>query len=292
MQITLIGLGKMGTAMAQRIVQGNFNLTVFNRTKEKMQPLIQAGAKAASSVKEAAVQADIVITALLDDASILQIVNGDDGFLSSLKRGAIHVNTATILPETAKLLARLHHKHGSIYIAAPVLGVPKVAAAGGLTTFAAGDTAAIERCTPVLNTYSANIVPIGNEPYQANVVKISVNYLLAASIEAMGEIYTFAEKSNVNLDIINKLFHTIYAHLGIKRYVDKIKQRDFDDVNFDLKAGFKDLCLFQKAFTDVHVAPTLANIVKDKMMIALAQGMSEKDWSIVTEITRKEAGLD
>jgi 3-hydroxyisobutyrate dehydrogenase-like beta-hydroxyacid dehydrogenase len=145
MQITLIGLGKMGTAMAQRIVQGNFNLTVFNRTKEKMQPLIQAGAKSASSAKDAAAHADIVLTALLDDASILQIVNGNDGFLTSLKQGAIHINTSTILPETAKLLAR---------------------------------------------------------------------------------------------------------------------------------------------------SPTLANIIKDKMMIALAQGMAEKDWSVVTEITRKEAGLD
>lgn len=291
MKVTIIGLGKMGSALAERIQQAKFELTVFNRSPEKMQPFIKAGAKGAPTAKEAVRDADVVITSLFDDESVLHMVNSDEGFLSALKKDAIHLGTTTILPETSKQLADQHRAHGSIYIAGPVLGVPMVARQGGLTTFAAGDIDAIQRIESIVKTYSTQIAIVGDQPYQANVMKICANYLLAVSIEAIGEIYTFAEKSNADLDAVNKIFHTIYGHSAVKRYVDKVKDRHFDEVNFNLKGGAKDLSLFQKAFSDAEVVPALANVVKDKLTIALAQGLGDKDWSAFTEVTRWESGL-
>ncbi len=286
MNITLIGLGKMGSVLAQRLLGAHFNLTVFNRTAEKMLPLVKAGAKGAATIEEAVKDAKIIITCLLDDHAILETVKS---FIHLLDPHSIHVGTSTILPETSKKLTELHKNHGSTYIAANVLGVPKVAARGELTTLVAGQKEAIEQCNPIFAAYSIKVISVGSQPFQANVIKICMNYFLVTAIEAMGELYTFAEKSQVDTSILNTLFHSVFAHPAFQLYVDKIKQRNFDDVNFDMKGGFKDLNLFQQAFVDVGVVPDIANIIKDKFIIALAHHMENKDWSGVTEITRLQS---
>ncbi|KTD54388.1 3-hydroxyisobutyrate dehydrogenase [Legionella sainthelensi] len=288
MKITLIGLGKMGSVLAERLLAANFDLTVFNRTKEKMRPLIQAGARGAETLEDAVKEARIIITCLLDDQAVLEATRS---FICYQSPHTIHIGTSTILPETSKQLFNFHQKNGSTYIAANVLGVPKAAARGELTTLVAGPEDVIEQCKPIFASYSIKVIPVGTQPFQANVVKICMNYFLVTAIETMGELYTFAEKSNVNPSILNTLFHTVFAHPAFQLYVDKISQRDFDDVNFDIKGGFKDLNLFQQAFAQAGVVPEIANIIKDKFIIALAHHMEHKDWSAITEITRLQANL-
>ena len=292
MKVTLIGLGKMGSVLAKRLLLAHYDLTVFNRTADKMQPLIEAGAKGAATLEEAVTGADIIISCLLDDKAVLQMVSEPEGFIRFLQPRAIHINTSTILPDTSKKLEELHHHQETIYLAANVLGVPKAAEAGELTTIVAGNANAIEKCKPLFQAYSSKIINVGTHPHQANVVKICMNYMLITTIEAMGELYTFAEKSGVDVNIINILLHSVFAHPAFKLYVDKIKERNFDEVNFDLKGGNKDLSLFQQAFANAGVVPDLANVIRDKFIIALAHQMENKDWSAVTEITRKQANLN
>ncbi len=291
MKITLVGLGKMGSVLATRLLFANFDLTVFNRTHAKMQPLIEAGAKGADILKDSVNNSDVVITCLLDDEAVLESVAGENGFISAMKPNAIHLGTSTILPATSQKLTQLHKTHGSIYLAGNVLGVPKAAKDGQLTTIVAGDPDAIEQCKPIFSAYSAKMINVGTEAYQANVVKICMNYFLVTVIETLGELYTFGEKSGVDLDILQALFHSIFAHPAFQLYVDKIKSRNFDDVNFDLKGGFKDINLFQKAFADVHVVPDMANVIQAKFISALAYNMGQKDWSSFTEMTRLQANL-
>lgn len=288
MKITLIGLGKMGSVLAERLLAAHFDLTVFNRTQEKMKPLVQKGAKGARTIEEAVKEAQVVISCLLDDHAVLETAQH---FIPLLKADTIHLGTSTILPETSKQLEQLHQAHGSIYLAGNVLGVPKAAARGELTTIVAGSTAAIEQCNPLLSAYSSKIIQVGTRPFQANVVKICMNYMLVSAIETMGELYTFAEKSEVDCTMLNGMFHSIYAHPAFKLYVDKIKERNFNDVNFDMKGGFKDISLFQHALTQVGVVPDVANVIKDKFITALAHHMDDKDWSAVTEITRLQANI-
>lgn len=194
-------------------------------------------------------------------------------------------------PDTSKKLTELHQQYGSTYIAANVLGVPKVAARGELTTLVAGQAEAIEQCKSIFAAYSIKVITAGSQPFQANVLKICVNYFLATAIETMGELYTFAEKSQVDISTLNTLFHSIFAHPAFLLYVDKIRERNFDEVNFDMKGGFKDLNLFQQAFTSVGVVPDIANIIKNKFIIALAHHMENKDWSAITEITRLQTNI-
>ncbi len=290
-QVTFIGLGKMGTALAKRLLGADVNLTVYNRTASKMQPLIDLGAKGSASPGEAVKNADVVFTCLLDDDAVLQTVAGEHGFLKSMRVSAIHIGTSTILPATSKTLTQLHADHDSIYLGNNVLGVPKVAELGQLTSLVAGDIAAIQACERLIHSYSAKIIHVGEQPYLANVMKICTNYMLVTAIEAIGEIYTFAEKSGLDIAVVADMFHSVFAHPAFKLYVDKIRIRDFDQVNFDLSAGLKDLNLFQQAFADENIVADFAGVVKNKLIMARALGMDKKDWSALTEITRRNAGL-
>lgn len=291
-KIAFIGLGKMGTVLAKRILQAGFELTVFNRTESKIVPLLEVGAKGASSPQEAVLDVDVVVTCLFDDHAVLEMVDGEAGFLTALKPNAIHLGTSTILPSTSKTLSYLHTKNGSIYVGGNILGIPKAAERGELTSLVAGEASAIASCMGIFNAYSSHIIHVGEEAHLANVMKICCNYLLAATIETMGEIYTFAEKSGLASNIIHDFFHSVFAHPAYKLYVDKVMQRDFHQVNFELSGGLKDLTLFQQAFTEMRVVPDIANIIKDKLIIAMAHAMEHQDWSAFTEITRLQAGID
>jgi 3-hydroxyisobutyrate dehydrogenase-like beta-hydroxyacid dehydrogenase len=287
-KILLIGLGNMGTALATRILQGGLPLEVYNRTAGKAQALVEIGAQEAMSLPDAALSADVVITCLLDDAAVLSVTKI---MLPHLKKGAIHVGTSTVLPATSTQLDEMHAAHGSHYIAANVLGVPKAALAGKLTSLVAGDARLIDRILPVLKTFSENILRFGDKPADANVMKVSVNYMLITIIELISELYVYSEKNEVNVDFIQTILHTFFSHPAPKLYIDKIKARDFNNVNFDMRGGAKDVAIFQKAFSDSGVAPELANVVSSRIIAALAQGMENKDWSGIYEVIRADAGL-
>ncbi|MDR3477237.1 MAG: NAD(P)-dependent oxidoreductase [Gammaproteobacteria bacterium] len=288
MKISMIGLGKMGSALARRLMLAKFDLIVYNRTASKMTPFVEAGIACANSLQEAVENRDIVITSLLDDQAVLQTV---DGFVNFLKPGAIHLGTSTILPDTSKQLLDMHHQKNSIYVVGNVLGVPKAADRGELTSVVAGEEKAVDQCQPIFSAYSTKTLVVGDVPYQANVVKVCMNYMLISAIETMGELYAFAEKSDLDANIIHAWFHSVYAHPAFKLYVDKIKDRDFDNVNFDLKGGNKDVTLFQKALSDVGIVPDIANVIKNKFTIAKVNGLAEKDWSAITEVTRLLANM-
>lgn len=104
--------------MAASIQRAGYGLVVYNRTQQKMQPLVESGARAARSPREAAAAGDIVITCLMDDSSVLENVTGEDGILAGMRPGAIHIGTSTITPKGSKQLAELHTAHGSYYVAA------------------------------------------------------------------------------------------------------------------------------------------------------------------------------
>jgi len=292
LRVAVVGLGKMGAGIARNIQKAGFPLTVYNRTASKTQPFVEAGATMVASAREAAARAEIVLTSLMGDDSVKAVVEGSEGVLAGLSPGAVHVGTSTISPACATELARLHAAHGSHYVAAPVLGRPDVAEAGELRTFVAGDEDAIARCSALFEAYSQMVVPVGREPSVANAVKISINYMVASVIELMGQVYTFGEKSGIGAPYLALIMKTLFPQPQIQEYAERIQARNFEPGGFAMTGGLKDVDLFLKAAGDLHVALPYANIVRDKLLIAVAHGMEERDWSGIYEITRQQAGLD
>ncbi len=292
LRVGFVGLGRMGAAIAENIRKAGFPLTVHNRTAEKMQPFVEAGATAARSPREAAERSDVVVTCLMGDDSVRGIHHGDEGLLAGLGRGTVHVGLSTISPACADELARLHSRHGSEYVAAPVLGRPDVAAAGKLRTFVAGNADAISRCIPVLEAYTAAIVPVGEKHAVANAMKICVNYTVGCVIELIGQVYTFGEKSGVDAPRLAMLMKTLFPLPAFEEYAERIQARDFEPAGFAMTGGLKDVELFLEAAGDLRVPLPFANVLRDKLLTAVASGMSDHDWSGIYEITRRQAGLD
>ena len=288
-KIAFIGLGKMGSAIAEKLLEARCQLIVFNRTQNKSEPFQKMGAKVADSIQSAMRDVDIVFTSVIDDDALLSV---SKEILLHAKKGVIHVSTSTILPNTAKALERLHENTGCIYIASPVLGIPKAVRAKKATTFCSGNQTAIEKIIPLLETYSAMVENMGEAVASANVFKVCMNYSLITAIELISELYVFAEKSGLDKEYIQGALKYMYTHPAVHVYIDKIYHRDFDQVNFDMKGGNKDIHLFQKAFLDAGVSPDLASVFENKVTEALANNMENKDWSAVSEVIRRRSGLE
>ncbi len=290
-RVGFIGLGRMGSAIARNIMKGGFTLTVHNRTASKMKPFLEAGAAAAASPAEAAANADVVVTSLMDDQSVLDAVEGETGVLKGLRPGAVHLGTTTVSPRCARTLTELHAAHGSDYVAGPVLGRPDVAEAGQLLSFVAGDADAIERSQAVLGAYSRAAVPVSATPAVANSLKLAVNYALGAVVDLIGQVFAFGEKSGIEPQHLDMVMQTMFSHPGLQEYASRMRERRFDDVGFDLMGGLKDALLVLEASTEVRAPLPFANVIRDKALTAVAHGLGGKDVSVVYEITRMNAGL-
>src|SRR5262249_12311893 len=165
--IAHIGLGRMGSGIARNIQAAGCRFVVYNRSTEKMQSFVAAGAKAARTPREAASEADIVVTSLMDDKSVFDVMSGEDGILAGMRGGTIHIGTSTISPGASTQCFGLHASQGSHYLSAPVLGRPDAAAAGKLFTFVAGKSEVIDRSRQVVERYTQNIVVLGEDPASA-----------------------------------------------------------------------------------------------------------------------------
>jgi len=293
MKIAFIGLGNMGSGIAGCILRAGFDLTVWNRTAAKMQPLVNAGAKGASSAKEAVRDADVVITSLMDDKSIISLLKAEDGVLAGMRPGATHVCITTISPACADELDKLHKAHGSYYVSGPVVGRPDVAATGKLSTYLAGAPKAIEMATPVCKAYAMQVVPISDKPRIANVIKLCINYSVVSVIEVIGETYVFAEKCGVNPDYMRDFFRDVaFAHPALKLYANKLHARDFAGRGgFVATGGLKDVRMMLATSEEAGVKLEIGRIIERKLQALIAQGKEEADWSTFYEITRQEFGL-
>jgi len=281
----------MGTGIASNILKAGFDVTVYNRTAEKIEPLVRAGARAAASPREAAIGADAVVTCLFDDASVFGVVYGEDGLLAGLPNNSIHVGTTTVSPRAASKLAEVHAVHGSHYVAGPVVGRPDVAAGGQLLTLVSGDGEVLSRAEPLIKSYAAVVMNVGQRPSVANSAKLAVNFAASVLIELIGEVRVFTEKSGLDSSLALSLVSSLLGPQALKDYAKRIFDRNFDEVGFDLLGGMKDGHLIIEAAEEVGAPLSFAAVLSEKYIAAVANGLSGKDWSAVTEVTRMSAGL-
>ena len=186
MKLGFVGLGHLGTPIAENLLRNTEQLYVYNRTAAKAQGLTEKGAIRCKSLKELASLCDIVFSIVSDDAALKQITSGSEGIAANLKAGGIHVCISTILPATAKELSALHRQYNNYYVASPVMGRPEAARAGKLVFFVSGDEHVIETVKTLLQQAGgASVWEIGNEPETANVAKLCSNRRISSAKESM-----------------------------------------------------------------------------------------------------------
>jgi 3-hydroxyisobutyrate dehydrogenase-like beta-hydroxyacid dehydrogenase len=289
--VAVVGAGRMGSAIAEAVLRAGFAVRVQARTPARAKAVVDAGAVLAPTPAAAAAGADVVITSLVDDASVLQVVEGPDGLLAGMRAGAIHVGATTVSPRLADRLAELHAGAGTIYVAGPVVGRRDLAEVGRLTTLAAGPPDAVERCRPVLEAYGPVRV-VGERHSAASTVKLIVNFTTISWLELMSEMYAFGEKNEIDAALVHDMLVWIFDRPGLRNYAAVMRDRNFDEVGFELSTGFKDVQLMLAAATDARAPLPYAELIRSKLLTLLAHDLGAKDWAAIAEVARAAAGLD
>jgi 3-hydroxyisobutyrate dehydrogenase-like beta-hydroxyacid dehydrogenase len=178
--VAMIGLGHMGTPIAHSLIRAGHDVRVFNRTPSKTTLLKGYGATAADSPAAAVAGLAVVVTSLLDDDSMLNMLRREDGLLASMERDSVHVCTTTISPGCAVEMGRLHRDAGQRFVAAPVIGRPPAAEAGTLIVLAAtdGDDRDLADVFDILEAISSRIIRPGGGAASAYTMKLAINFLI------------------------------------------------------------------------------------------------------------------
>ena len=287
----VIGLGRMGSGIAVSLLRAGFPVTVYNRTEEKMRPLVDAGAKAATSPAAAARTAKFVVTSLLSDEAVFAMVEGPGGLLAGLGRDAVHIGASTISADATRRLVELHAEHGGAYLAAPVVGRPEAAVAGELVALVSGKQSIFEASRPVIEGYTRQVLYLGGDHAVALATKLAVNYTAATIIDLMGQVYAFGDKAGIPSTALHTMFRALWAQPVMQGYATRIWHRDFNEVGFDLRGGLKDLTLMVDAAKAQGMRWEFAETIQRKMARGVELGFGSLDWSSVYEVTRDEAGL-
>ena len=290
MKVGFIGLGNMGAGMARSLLKAGHEVRVWNRSPEPVLALVEAGAARAADAADA-FQGDAVFTMLANDEAVRAVIL-ESGALAGAPKGLVHIMSATISPGLSQRLAAAHADAGIAYVCAPVLGRPDLAASGQLNVLAAGDATAIERVRPLLETIGQKVWPMGDQPHLANVAKLACNFALASAMEAMAESFALARRYEMDPHRLSDLFTgTLFAAPAYKVYGPIIAEQRFEPVGFKLRLGLKDMRLALEAGEAVGAPLPFASILRDNFVDAIGHGDSEKDWSAVSAVAARRAGL-
>jgi 3-hydroxyisobutyrate dehydrogenase-like beta-hydroxyacid dehydrogenase len=291
MDLGFIGLGNMGAGIARSLLRGGHRVTVYNRTRERAEALGKDGATVAGSVAEAC-RGEAVLTMLADDAALESVAFGEDGILRALARDHHHISLSTISVELSEKLTVEHTRNGQQFVAAPVFGRPEAAEAAKLIIVAAGAKEALERCKPLLEAIGQKLVVIAERPSQANVVKLTGNFLIASVLESLSEGFAFARKSGIDAAALLDFFtSTIFDVPVYKTYGALIVEGKHEQVGFGLPLGLKDVRLVLQAAERQSVPMPIASVLRDRFVTALARGYENSDWSVIGRVAAEDAGL-
>ena len=196
----------MGRGMALRLVEAGHDVIGYDAVPAAADTLVTAGGRAATSIRDACVDRDVVITMLVEDAAVLDVALSRAGVRDSLPGGSIHLAMGTYGVGAILSLTTEHERAGQHVVAAPVLGRPDLAAKGQLGIVAAGDEWAVTRCEPLLRALGRRIFRAGSTPVSATAIKLANNHLLGCALVTMAEAFALARAHGIAPRVLYDLF--------------------------------------------------------------------------------------
>lgn len=292
MKVGFIGLGNMGLPMAENLLKSGNELVVYNRTREKAQPLLDKGARLGESPADVARQSEVVFTMLADDKAVEEVTLGENGLLDALPEGAIHVSSSTISLKAVTKLTKAHAEKNRQLVSSPVLGRPDAAAAAQLRVMVAGPPEARAKIQPLIEAIGNRIFVCGDEAPMANAVKLGNNFLIVSFIESFAEAMTMVRKHGVDpavyLEVVKSFFGShVYANYG-----QIMLDRRWEPAGFKLRLGYKDVKLMLEAGEMVEAPMPVADVIKNRFIEGMARGWSELEWAAILKAVEADAGLE
>ena len=292
MKLAFVGLGRMGTGIARNLLRAGHELAVYNRSREKALVLANDGAQVAASPAEAVSKAEAVFTMLADDSAVADVVFGKDGIAEGLPAGAAHISVSTIGVATAKRLDEEHRRRGQTYLSAPVFGRPDAAETKKLVVVAAGPEALVKKYLPLFDAIGRHTYVAGEQPWQANLVKLCGNFMIASMMESFGETFATMRKAGVDHHLFHEIVSEVFGSPVYMGYGAAIANEKFEPAGFALKLGLKDVRLALEAAAELQSPMPFGSILRDHFLAAMAHGQEHMDWSSVAMVPVRMAGLD
>jgi 3-hydroxyisobutyrate dehydrogenase len=288
--VGFIGLGNMGNPMAANVLKNGFPVTVFDKNPRTMENLVQAGAKAASSAKQVAESAEILLTCLPGSPEVEALYLEAGGLIEIAKSGTVLVDLSSVLPSTPRKLEPRATARGLQYLEAPVSGGVTGARAATLAIMTGGDAAVLERVRPILRAIGPNIYHVGKAG-AGNTIKAINNMMSSVNALAMMEGMVLGLKAGLDLETMAKIVKASSGNSNALARVERnLLPRDFEP-GFKVQLMNKDLDTFNTIARELHVPVSFANIAQRYQQAALAAGLGEKDTSVVFTLIERLAGM-
>ncbi len=278
MKIGFLGLGKMGAPMAHRLIVAGHELSVWNRTEGRTEPLLREGAIAAATPAEAELGADAVITMLFDDHANDEVLFGPNGLMDALTPATLHISCSTISVALSERLTHEHSKRGIPFVAAPVFGRPNLAEEGKLWIVLAGNDDAVNRARPLMEPLSRGVSVVGTQPKQAHALKLGGNFLISAMIHSLSEAFVYAQSQGIEPEVFFETVNSALFQSPFYAAYAKVMLHPPKNAGATIELGAKDLRLFREAAggARLSLAENLAEVFED----AKREGLGNEDWAV------------
>lgn len=272
--VGLIGLGNMGTAFAERLLDAGYGLVVMNRTPAKAAPLEARGATLAGSYADLAERVDVVLTSLADDDALDEVAAA---LLAVAKPGTVLVDTSTVSPAVSARVAERAEKASVAYTRAPVSGNPTVVRAGNLSFIVSGPSETLDGVEPILLAIGPTVYRVGDAE-EARVVKLAINLMIGGLAQLMAEALVLGESSGVSRAGLLEVMGGSAAGAPFVRYKTGALLEDDYSATFTTALMGKDLDLILDAAGDAGVELPVTTGLQAIVRAAIEAGYADDDF--------------
>ena len=289
-EVGFVGLGVMGSGVARRLLEAGHTLTVWNRTREKAEPLLDAGAHWAETARDVAERSDIVFTMVTNTAAVKAVTEGADGILAGLAPGKVYVDMSTASPANTRALAEQVSALGAEMLDAPVSGSVITLEQGKLTVMVGGDAQVFERVKPILEAIGPKVFHVGPNGAAAT-MKIATNLSLAVQMLAFSEGVLLAEKSGIPRETAVEVLLSSVIASPMVVYRGPFVLEQPDEAWFDVNMMQKDMTLALELGRELDVPLPTTAITNEFLTAARGMGLEDKDFAVLFDVLAQMSGV-
>jgi 3-hydroxyisobutyrate dehydrogenase len=291
MKLAFIGLGTMGAPMAARLLEAGHELTVYNRTREREEPLARKGAKRAASPREAAAGAEVVFTMVSDTPDVVEVVLGEEGAVHGMASGSLLVDMSTISPAATRGIAEKLVKKGVRMLDAPVSGGSEGAIQGTLSIMVGGEREDVARATPLFEVLGKTVTHVGNVG-SGQLCKAINQVIIAGTYAAVAEGMTMGLAAGIDLGAARSaLAGGAAGSWVLSNRAENMIQGTYP-LGFRTRLHRKDLGIALEAARELGVPIPVAAYVEQLETGLIKRGYGDEDVSNIARAVREAAGLD
>lgn len=290
MKVAFMGLGTMGAPMAMNLLRAGHEVTVYNRTRDRELPIVEAGGQRADSPQAAAQSAEVIITCVSDTPDVEAVILGEDGVIHGAQPGAIVVDMSTISPTATRQIADQLATAQIAMVDAPVSGGSEGAQQGTLSIMVGGEATAVEKVRPVLAAMGKTITHVG--PIGAGQTTKAINQIIVAGTYwAIAEGMALGLKADLDMDkVVQAVSGGAAGSWGLDHRSGNMISNEYP-LGFRVRLHRKDLNIALEAARELGVTLPMAAYVEQVETGLIGRGFGDEDISAIARSIREQSGL-